>query len=296
MRGRKAAITRPTRAFSADPQRAAIKHVPGTAVGPIPAAAHAREHFLEEQHALARGGAPAYHQLSQLMRERILAGQFPVGAQLPTEDEMMRAFGLGRHTVRAAIHALVIDGLVERFPGRGTFVRARTGAAETWAARSLEDMLDRSFRGDVTVLGISRIEARTDPDAAISLRADSVDQLFRVELLRSEEGLPLTLVTTDLPMEFARRLPPDLEPQLRTTRLLHIVEASNAVRVAKVRQIAGACNATPEVARLLRVEAGEALLSLRNIYLDATDRPVETSFILCHPRRHRHIVELYRSG
>ena len=44
------------RMISYSPQRVAIKHVPGTAVGPIPAAAHAREHFLEEQHALARGG------------------------------------------------------------------------------------------------------------------------------------------------------------------------------------------------------------------------------------------------
>src|SRR4051812_48234171 len=69
--------------------------------------------------ATSRGRAPAYHQIAQVLRERIASGNFPVGTQLPTEDEIMKAFRVSRHTVRAAVHTLVVDGLVERFAGRG---------------------------------------------------------------------------------------------------------------------------------------------------------------------------------
>ena len=64
-------------------------------------------------------------------------------------------------------------------------------------------------------------------------------------------------------MEFARRLPPDLEPQLRTTRLLHIVEASNAVRVAKVRQIVGAAFSLPGIRWIMATTHPDHAASIR---------------------------------
>ncbi len=55
--------------------------------------------------------------------ELIRSGEFREGDQLPTEPELMRRFGVGRSSVRAAIQSLVGLGVVEVRPGRGTFVR-----------------------------------------------------------------------------------------------------------------------------------------------------------------------------
>lgn len=44
------------------------------------------------------------------------------GAPAPSERELVNRFGVARMTVRQALEALVAEGLLERMPGRGTFV------------------------------------------------------------------------------------------------------------------------------------------------------------------------------
>ncbi|HXH78922.1 GntR family transcriptional regulator [Nocardioides sp.] len=44
------------------------------------------------------------------------------GSAAPSERELVARFGVARMTVRQALDALVGDGLLERIPGRGTFV------------------------------------------------------------------------------------------------------------------------------------------------------------------------------
>ncbi len=52
----------------------------------------------------------------------ILAGEFEGGQRLPSEPELSTRFGVGRSTVREAMKALSLKGIVEVSVGRGTFV------------------------------------------------------------------------------------------------------------------------------------------------------------------------------
>ena len=59
-----------------------------------------------------------------LVREYVrglLNGAEP-GTPAPSERELVAQFGVARMTVRQALDALVVEGLLERVPGRGTFV------------------------------------------------------------------------------------------------------------------------------------------------------------------------------
>ena len=53
----------------------------------------------------------------------LVAGAAP-GSAAPSERELVAHFGVARMTVRQALDALVVEGLLERVPGRGTFVAA----------------------------------------------------------------------------------------------------------------------------------------------------------------------------
>ncbi|CAM5180259.1 DNA-binding FadR family transcriptional regulator OS=Castellaniella defragrans OX=75697 GN=HNR28_001541 PE=4 SV=1 [Castellaniella defragrans] len=56
------------------------------------------------------------------LSERIRGGEFHVGEKLPTESELMEAFGVSRTVIREAISRLQAAGLVETRHGIGTFL------------------------------------------------------------------------------------------------------------------------------------------------------------------------------
>ena len=84
---------------------------------------------------------PAYVQLADILRQRIAEGEYHAGDRLPTEAELMRAYGLSPVTVRRAVKILVDEGSVTATPGRGTFVEAASIAAATFDLRSFRAIL-----------------------------------------------------------------------------------------------------------------------------------------------------------
>ena len=73
---------------------------------------------------LTPGILPKYRQLLQLLRTRILSGELAPGARLPTEDELMRTYGVARGTVRRALEQLEAEGLIQTTQGSGSYVNA----------------------------------------------------------------------------------------------------------------------------------------------------------------------------
>jgi GntR family transcriptional regulator len=74
---------------------------------------------------LTPGALPKYRQLLQLLRTQILAGELSPGEKLPTEDELIRTYGLARGTVRRALEQLAAEGLIVTAQGSGSYVSAR---------------------------------------------------------------------------------------------------------------------------------------------------------------------------
>lgn len=65
-------------------------------------------------------------QASQILRKRIREGVYAPGERLPSEDELAEEMGISRTTLRAAMSALVAEGLVVRRQGAGTYVNRRS--------------------------------------------------------------------------------------------------------------------------------------------------------------------------
>ena len=74
-----------------------------------------------------------YIQLATMFRRRIESGQWNLGDQIPTVDELAAQCGVARATVRQALGILESEGLIERFRAKGTFVR-RQPQEELWCA------------------------------------------------------------------------------------------------------------------------------------------------------------------
>jgi len=72
--------------------------------------------------ALQAGPLPLYHQLKELLTEKIDSGEWEPGYRLPSEQELATELEVSRITVREAMQRLETSGLVERRRGVGTFV------------------------------------------------------------------------------------------------------------------------------------------------------------------------------
>lgn len=81
---------------------------------------------------------PITHQLEQLLREQIAAGDLKIGQRLPTEMELCARLGVSRTPIRKALGQLVENGMLVRYPGRGTFVASNNASSRD--VRKIEEI------------------------------------------------------------------------------------------------------------------------------------------------------------
>ena len=70
-----------------------------------------------------------YRQIADQIRGLIKSGEFPAGSRLPPERDLARQLGVSRPSVREALIALEIEGMVEVRIGSGIYVLAGGGTS-----------------------------------------------------------------------------------------------------------------------------------------------------------------------
>lgn len=85
----------------------------------------------------AKSATPLFIQLSNSLKERIVAGSLQPGAQLPPTRELAEALGVARGTVVKAYDDLIAQGYLESLTGSSTFV-SRRGLVERNAHKEIE--------------------------------------------------------------------------------------------------------------------------------------------------------------
>ncbi len=76
-------------------------------------------------HTGKHASVPIYEDLAERMRRSICDGDYAPGQLLGSEYELARQENISRMTVRRASEILVEEGLLERRPGKGLYVRSR---------------------------------------------------------------------------------------------------------------------------------------------------------------------------
>lgn len=113
-----------------------------------------------------------YEQIVQQVEESIHKGALKPGNQLPPERELAQQFGVSRTAVREAVKALREKGLVEAYPGRGTFVTDGTSHA---IRQSLDRMIRIGQPEGSTYLAEVREILEPEIAALAATRADAED-------------------------------------------------------------------------------------------------------------------------
>lgn len=160
------------------------------------------------------------------------------GTPAPSERELVSQFGVARMTVRQALDALVVEGILERMPGRGTFV-ARPRRSRAQVASFTETVARRGHLPESTTL-LARTE-QAGPGVARALEVETGAPVVHWKRLRRAGGETVCLQDTYLD---AVLLPHFLEEPLPES--LYAVLGDRGLRPTWSEDSIQAALATPE--------------------------------------------------
>lgn len=167
-----------------------------------------------------------YRQIADQLRSLVQAGEYPAGTRLPPERDLATQLGVSRPTVREAVIALEVEGLVEVRMGSGIYVMANAPAvavdraaplavaygpleiirARQVVERELAALVARSPRRATVVHGLREAIAQMEADLSRGVMPIDGDRQFHLCIAEGCDNAALLRVVTDLYDERANPL------------------------------------------------------------------------------------------
>jgi GntR family transcriptional regulator len=214
---------------------------------------------------------PRYHQLKEILRERIRSGEWAPGGLIPSERELSETYHISRMTARQAITDLVNEGVFYREQGRGTFVTRNKITQQLIRLTGFTE--DISARGQHPSTKALSLEMRpADELVAERLRVAVGTPIFCLHRLRLADGEPLAIEFTHLSFKGCERL---MEEDLERQSLYRLLESKYGLALMEADQELEAGLAGAEEAALLKIAPGSAVLFTRRITYIDRNQPVE---------------------
>lgn len=131
----------------------------------------------------------------------IAAQDLAEGDRLPTEQEMQREIGVGRHSLRRAVATLAAEGVLSVEQGRGTFVRGMPRITYRIGRRTRyrENLLAQGITPDGETVSVERV--LPEPEVAEALALSEGARVHRVLRHGFADGRPLNLTRSYHPAE-----------------------------------------------------------------------------------------------
>lgn len=216
------------------------------------------------------GRRPHYRQIEQALRERI--STLRPGERLPSDAELCVEFEVSRMTARNAMQRLAEDGLIDRQPGRGSFVaEPPTHRRANRLMTFTQEMLRRGRVPSSRML--TRVIRPSSAAEAASLGIPPRQPIVHLRRLRCADDEPIAIESAILLGACADVV---MTADLRRGSLHEALARSGYVMRRGTGTIAAAA-ATAEEARLLGIHNGDPLLVERRVIADGHGRRIEAT-------------------
>lgn len=138
-------------------------------------------------------GHENWRRIHETLSHRIVAGEWSPGDRLPTESELCRIFGAGRHSVRRAVQALAMEGKLRVVQGSGTFLESAPLINYTIGRRTRfrQNLTSQGFSPSGEHLATEVIPAPRRVATALGLQEGAL--VFRLLRRGLADGIPISL-------------------------------------------------------------------------------------------------------
>ena len=177
------------------------------------------------------------------------------GSPVPSERELCEQFEVSRMTVRQAIDTLVVDGVLERHQGRGTFVAPPKLDLQVRLTSFTQEMQRRGMEPGVVMLLTETVPAGETVAAALELEADT--EVHHLRRLLTANAIPMAIEENWIP---AALLPDLLHTSPNFSVYAELTQAGMAPEWGE--DMIEAHAATAQEAALLSVQDGAPTLDI----------------------------------
>ena len=210
--------------------------------------------------------APLHLKISQQIQQQIVNGDYPPGAKLPSERELIAIHQASRITIRRAIANLVQQGLVATYQGKGAFVTQQKKVTYTISNPLTFLEQDSQSKGVELSLKNLAFELVTPPEKVqtkLNLPANNPKAYLQKKLLLTNNvvgGIDITYVLSDIGLRLAA--------ELKTSMTLSVLER-HGYQIERLAAVIECTNANLELSKYLDVPLGHPLLVYRHTaYVD----------------------------
>lgn len=218
---------------------------------------------------------PAYIRVKAHILDRIGAGDWLPSDRVPSENALVREFGVARMTVNRAVRELAQEGFLTRVKGGGTYVADRRAHGHLLRIRNIADEIaERGGTHQSDVLETGTVMADAETAAAFDVAIGAA--LFRSIIVHREDGHPIQLEE--------RLVNPAVAPDYLSADFTSRTPYDYLIAVAPLAQAEHVVQAVAPDARvraLLEMEAGEPCLLIRR--RTWTGSTVASTALLHHP-------------
>lgn len=231
-----------------------------------------------------------YCQLLAILREPIERGEWTVGMQIPTEEQLCERYRVSKTTVRSAIEELVALGYLRKIQGKGTFVRRLIPEESIRMTIYLNaERMEFTAAHRSHVIGSGTVQPEVEIADYLNLGpGEPCWHLARVLVL---DGLPLALERLYIPM---RLCVGDLGEREAVVPLTSCIEGRCALKIQRLREKSDLPDAGEQEAGLLRIPAHAPALRIRQFFYGPGNQPVGFASTLRRIDRFGRILEFER--
>ncbi|HEU4850780.1 MAG TPA: histidine utilization repressor [Telluria sp.] len=208
-------------------------------------------------HAAAQDATPIFQQIKDYLIGEIATGRWKEGDVIPSEQALVKQFGVSRMTVNRAVRELTAEQVLTRRQGSGTFVAPLKVQATLLEIRSIADEI--RARGHTHRSSLQLLE-RTTADDALAARFDMAAgaTLFHSVIVHFENEQPIQVED--------RWVNPACAPDYMQQHFTQVTPNEYLSAVAPLQSATYSVEALPPppaVAAMLGMRAGECCLVLQ---------------------------------
>lgn len=230
---------------------------------------------------------PLHIQLQKLIEDKVIQGEYV--RKIPSERELMQEYYVSRSTVRQAVSQLVADGVLEKRPGKGTFI----------AVKPISDWLG-------TLCTTSEIIEKMDMTPQIKLIKSEIitldhklqtktglDQAYHFVRIRYANRIPIGIERHYYPVDLGAELS---KFNLNKESFYDLLERELQIHAIDADQEIKAGKPTKEEAKLLEISVDESVLHTERLITDNNEDFIELEHAIYRSDMYSFKIKLSRKS